>query len=186
MADEVKLPEPTEKEREAYALAAIRQRIAKWNRDALDECRFGSMDTYSGMVADQALMDITAALEREQALQAIHKITLEREAELREQRDEYERWFKESEAARTCVTCKGLIMAPMQCGYCIEHLRDTPEGMPERPVTLNLKSEVESLESKLRETERALLIVCVGFGQSSERWLAQARAELQREGQDGR
>ena len=54
-------------------------------------------------------------------------------------RDEAEHITARLVKACECVTCRGSILPPMQCGYCIEREEPT-KGMPQRPATTNLRA----------------------------------------------
>lgn len=52
--------------------------------------------------------------------------------------------------AQRCVSCRGTICPPMQCGSCIEKEAPAP-GMPQRPATTNLRERLERAERERDE-----------------------------------
>ena len=70
-------------------------------------------------------------------------------------RDEAEHITARLVKACECVTCRGSILPPMQCGYCIEREEPT-KGMPQRPATTNLRERAERAEAE-RDLYRAAL-----------------------------
>jgi len=51
--------------------------------------------------------------------------------------------------AQRCVSCRGAICPPMQCGACIEKVEAVPAGMPGRPVTAKLKADLAQANARL-------------------------------------
>ena len=57
--------------------------------------------------------------------------------------------------AQKCASCGSTICPPMQCGRCIEQCEPV-KGMPARPVTTELKEELEQAKVQIAKLQRKI------------------------------